>query len=102
MATSAPYSLPLATALTRSEPLAGLLQRWRDSQARFAVIAGLLPAPLRGAVSPGSLDENAWVLLAANAAAAAKLRQMVPALEEALQAQGWQGPSIKVKVQPHA
>jgi hypothetical protein len=44
------------------------------------------------------LDETAWVLLAANAAAAARLRQMQLSLTLALQARGWQGPVLKVKV----
>ena len=98
MASSAPFNLPLATALGRSEALAALLRRLRESQARFATITPLLPATLRAAVSAGPLDDNAWVLLAANASAAAKLRQMVPELQAAVLAAGWAGPAIKIKV----
>ena len=95
---AAPSNLPLATALGRSEPLSALLKRLRESQARFAVIRPLLPAALLGAVNAGPLDDTAWVLLAANASAAAKLRQMVPELQAALQAAGWTGPAIRIKV----
>jgi len=98
MASSTPFNLPLSTALGRSEPLASLLKRLRESQARFAAIQPLLPETLRAAVSAGTLDDSAWVLLAANASAAAKLRQMVPELQAALVADGWAGPDIKVKV----
>lgn len=98
MASPAPYHLPLATALQRSEPLGNLMQRLRDSQARFAVIAPLLPVALQQAVKPGPLDDSTWVLLAAHASAAAKLRQMLPQLELALVAAGWQGPTLRVKV----
>ena len=98
MASSTPFNLPLSTALGRSEPLAALLTRLRESQARFAAVQQLLPESLRAAVSAGPLDDSAWVLLAANASAAAKLRQMVPALQAALLAAGWAGPDIKVKV----
>ena len=98
MASTGPYNLPLSTALGRSEPLAHLLRRLRESQARFAVIRPLLPAALAGALSPGPLDETAWVLLAANASAAAKLRQMAPQLQAALAAAGWPEPPIKIKV----
>ena len=98
MASSTPFNLPLSTALGRSEPLAALLTRLRESQARFAAVQPLLPESLRAAVSAGPLDDSAWVLLAANASAAAKLRQMVPALQAALLAAGWAGPDIKVKV----
>ncbi len=98
MASQAPYHLPLATALKRSEPLGALMQRLRDSQARFEVIAPLLPAALKLAVKPGPLDDTSWVLLAAHASAAAKLRQMLPQLEAALTTAGWQGPTLRVKV----
>ena len=98
MASPAPYHLPLATALQRSEPLGALMQRLRDSQARFEVITPLLPAALRQAVKPGPLDETSWVLLAAHASAAAKLRQMLPQLEASLATAGWQGPALRVKV----
>ena len=98
MALSTPFNLPLSTALGRSEPLCALLKRLRESQARFAAVIPLLPQTLRAAVSPGPLDDSAWVLLAANAAAAAKLRQLVPELQAALLAAGWAGPDIKVKV----
>ena len=102
MATSGPFNLAVGTALGRSEPLAGLMQRLRESQARFDAVSGLLAAPLRAAVRPGPLDDQGWTLLAANAAAAAKLRQHLPALAEALAAKGWQGTPITVHVQAPA
>ncbi len=98
MASSAPFNLPLSTALGRSEPLSALLKRLRESQARFAAVKPLLPETLRPAVTAGPLDDSVWVLLAANASAAAKLRQMVPELQAALLAAGWTGPDIKIKV----
>ena len=94
-----PHQVPLNAALQGSEPLAGLLQRVRQSQARLDAIAPLLPAALRLAVRPGPLDEAGWTLLARNAAAAAKLRQMLPQLEAGLQAQGWPAVPIRLKVQ---
>ena len=94
----APFNLPLSTALGRNEALAALLKRLRESQARFAVIAPLLPEALRSAVKAGPLDDGAWVLLAANASAAAKLRQMVPELQAAVLAAGWSPTAIKIKV----
>ncbi|MDE2082981.1 MAG: DUF721 domain-containing protein [Burkholderiales bacterium] len=103
MATAPPSpGQSLATALDRSEPLTGLLQRLRASRARYDAIAGLLPTALRAGVRPGPLDEATWVLLVPNAAAAAKLRQMLPQLQQALAAAGWGGPPIKLKVRPPA
>lgn len=94
--------MPLATALDRSEPLAGLLQRMRDSRARYQAVAALLPAGLAGEIRPGPLDDAWWVLLVPHAAAAAKVRQILPALETALRENGWAGPPIKIKVLPRA
>ena len=90
----------LATALDRSEPLGGLLQRVRESQARLQALSSLMPPPLRAGVRAGPLDEQAWQLLVDNAASAAKLRQMLPVLEAELRAHGWTQPPIKIKVLP--
>jgi hypothetical protein len=102
MATPNPLGYPLATALDRSEPLAGLMQRVRESRARYDAISGLLPVGLLAGTRPGPLDETAWVLLVANAAAAAKLRQLLPALQQTLSERGWPGPAIRIKVQAPA
>lgn len=95
-------STSLARALDASEPLAGLLQRMQGSQARLAAISPLLPASLHDEVRAGPLDEAAWVLLVGHAAAAAKLRQLLPVLTAALLAAGWPAPPIKIKVLPRA
>ena len=95
-----PLGRGLGDALAGSEPLAGLLERMRQSHLRFETIAHLLPPALRDAVRAGPLDDTAWQLLAGNAAAAAKLRQMLPAVQASLKAAGWHGPEIKVKIQP--
>ena len=95
-----PGTLALGDALGRSTPLARLLQLARESQARYDAVSPLLPPGLRDAVRPGPLDDEGWQLLVAHGAAAAKLRQLLPRLEEALRAKGWQGTPIKVRVQP--
>jgi hypothetical protein len=102
MSTRAPPGQTLASALARSEPLAGLMQRLRESQVRLQAVSSLLPPGLQGEIRPGPLDDAAWVLLVANAAAAAKLRQLLPALESALRQHGWPGPPIRIKVLPRA
>ncbi len=93
-------TLALGAALDRSEPLARLLERVRESKARFAVVSALLPDGLRDAVRAGPLDDDGWSLLAAHGAAAAKLRQWLPKLEAALAEQGWPPRPIKVRIQP--
>jgi len=93
-------TVPMQAALAGSEPLARLVQRLQASRERFAAIAELLPPGLADAVRPGPVDEDGWSLLAAHAAAAAKLRQLVPRLEQRLRERGWEATPIKVRIQP--
>lgn len=90
--------MPIRQALGNSEPLVRLAQRVRDSQARLVALSALLPAPLAAQVQSGPLDDEGWTLLAANNAVAAKLRQMLPLLAQALVDQGWPARVLKVKV----
>lgn len=91
-------SLPMAEALAQSAPLAQLLQRMRDSEARWQAVCGALPAGLAGQVVAGPLDEAGWTLLARSGAAASKLRQCLPRLQDALSREGWPELVIRVKV----
>jgi len=63
------------------------------------IVAPCLPGALKRFVQPGPVDEEAWTLLAANAAVAAKLRHMQPRLEELLAEQGLLPSRVRVKVQ---
>ncbi len=92
----------VARALDASTSLTGLLARIRESDARLAAIRPALPEALAATLRAGPLDEQAWVLLADHAAAAAKLRHWLPEIEAMLQAAGWAGPKIVVKVRPRA
>jgi len=95
-------ALTIDQALSGSEMLARLSSLLRESKARYAAIRPLLPEALAAHVRPGPLDDEGWSLLAANAAVAAKLRQMKPRLEDALHERGWQRSPIRVKIQsPH-
>ena len=94
--------LPIASALDRSESLSGLLRRVDASKARLAAVAGLLPQTLLGEVRAGPLDDARWVLLVPNAAAAAKLRQLLPTLDATLLQAGFNGPPTRIKVLPKA
>lgn len=91
--------MPVAEALRRSAPLTQLRARLQDSADRFEAIRSSLPGALARHVVPGPVDDEGWSLLAANAAVAAKLRQIKPRLESLLQEQGWQVSSIRIRVQ---
>ena len=99
---SVPDALRLRDALSQSEPLALLRERIRDSKARFEAVKFCIPSAMLAHVQPGPVDEAGWSLLAANAAVAAKLRQCLPRLEEALKNTGWTVTPIRIKVQADA
>jgi hypothetical protein len=92
--------MPIAEALRASAPLGRLAERLRRSNALFAAIAPVVPPGLAAWVSAGPIDDEGWSLLCANAAVAAKLRQLVPHLEERLREVGEPVAAIRVKVQP--
>ena len=97
-APATPLSQPIRQALDLSEPLVHLGQRLRESAARLHSIRPLIPAAMHDMVRSGPLDAEAWTLLARNGAVAAKLRHMLPALEQQLLAAGWPARVIRVKV----
>jgi len=82
-----------------SPTLARLAQLARESGERLEAVELLIPLSLRGAVRPGPIEGPAWCLLVDSSAAAAKLRQVIPALLDRLRDRGWQVTSIRLKVQ---
>lgn len=94
-----PDALALRQALDDCAPLQRLHQRLAAARARMTVIRPLLPAALASHLQAGPVDEREWVLIAGNAAVAAKLRQLVPRLEAALLKHGLQPCTIKIRVQ---
>ena len=97
---AAPGTWSLGAALDQSAPLTQLLLRLRASRALFDTVRPLLPPALIEDVRPGPLEGEAWSLLATNGAVAAKLRQLLPSLLEAVRGGTWQITSIRVRVQP--
>jgi hypothetical protein len=95
-----PAALAVGEAMQASPALARLVDRLRESNAMFASILPILPPALRTSVRPGPLDEAGWSLLGANAAVAAKLRQLAPRIEERLRACGHAVAEVRIKVQP--
>ena len=91
-------TLPMSDALSQNASLASLLKRVHESNARYLAVRGHLPAGLAAQVQPGPLDETGWTLLVSSGAAAAKLRQCLPKLQQALSSNGWADVAIRVKV----
>ncbi|MDR0480242.1 MAG: hypothetical protein LBH31_10700 [Burkholderiaceae bacterium] len=91
-------SLTALEAAERAPELANLARRASAARERLAIIAPLLPAPLRTSVRAGTLDEQSWCLLAPHNAAAAKLRQLAPAIAAALRVRGLPDLTLRIKV----
>lgn len=94
-----PHTRPLHEALSASTTLADLLRRLKEAEARLDTVRRVLPPGLRPHVRAGVLDETGWNLLVPNGAVAAKLRQCLPEIEQALVERGWKPTSVRVKVQ---
>jgi hypothetical protein len=94
-----PFPVTLQQAAEDSPVLAKLAQAARDSRDRLKAIEFLIPPPLRRAVQAGPIDGGSWCLLVEGNAAAAKLRQVLPALQAHLCSRGWQVSAIRLKVQ---
>lgn len=93
-----PAARPIDDALRDSAALTRLRERLDDSRRRFVAIQDLLPPSLRALVQPGPVDDAGWTLLAANGAAAAKLRQLQPLLLRRLGEHGWAPLPLRVRV----
>jgi hypothetical protein len=93
------HPVTLQQAAEDSPTLARLAQLARESAERLAAVESLIPHSLRGAVRAGPIDGSDWCLLVNSSAAAAKLRQLLPALLNCLCDRGWQITSIRLKVQ---
>ncbi len=79
--------------------LARLSELSRDSVARLRAVEPMIPAVLRTAVTAGPIDGPNWCLIVSSNAAAAKIRQLLPAMEAHLRSKGWEVSAIRVKVQ---
>lgn len=92
-------SVTFQQAADEAPVLAQLSALARDSSARLRAIEPLIPAALRSSVRAGPIDETRWCLLVQGNAAAAKVRQLLPALEAQLRSKGWEVSAIRLKVQ---
>lgn len=100
MATTLPPALPLSQVLTENAALQRLTQRLRESNQRFEVATRALPLALRQQLRAGPVDEDGWTLLVSNAAVAAKLRQLLPRIEQQLRDAGYGDKRVRIHLRP--
>ena len=96
------YAIPVQQATQETPALAGLVALVRDSSARLQAIEPLLPPALRASVRAGPIEGSTWCLLVEGNAAAAKLRQLLPALAAHLRSKGWEVAQIRLKISRYA
>jgi hypothetical protein len=92
------HPVSLHEAAQASPTLAHLASLARESTQRLEAVQQLIPVAMRTAVRAGPVEDGVWCLLVRGSAAAAKLRQVLPALQAQLRAQGWPKESIRIKV----
>ena len=88
----------ISEALQAEGGLGALLARWQHSKCCLTAAAPVLGPGLAGTMRPGPMEEGVWVLLASNPASAAKARQLLPRIQQALDAQGLGVTSVRVRV----
>ena len=93
------HSVTLLQASQEAPALAHLYQLAAESTARLTSIQPLLPVALRASVRAGPIDGASWCLLLDNGAVAAKIRQLLPALQAHLRSKGCNVDAIRLKIQ---
>lgn len=79
--------------------LGPLVRQAQQAQACLNELRSVLPPALLAQVQSGPIEGDLWTLLVAHPAAAAKIRQFVPALAAHVRTKGWPIHRIEVKVQ---
>ena len=87
------------SAVESSPTLAKLAALTQDSSLRLKTVLPLVPPMLRASLQAGPIEGDCWCLLVKNNAAAAKVRQLLPAMAAHLRTKGWDVASIRLKVQ---
>jgi hypothetical protein len=92
----------LGRVLSADGDLQPVLAKARDLRALAGLIQGFFPADLARQVRVANYREGEVVLIAASAAAGAKLRLLAPTLSRFLSERRWQVNSVSIRVQPNS
>lgn len=93
------HAVTAINAVESSPTLAKLAALTQDSSRRLKAVQPLIPPMLRASLQAGPIEGDCWCLLVKNNAAAAKVRQLLPAMAAHLRSKGWNVASIRIKVQ---
>ncbi len=92
-------SVSAAQAAMGAGVLGSLVRQAQQAQSCLQELRSVLPPALLTQVQSGPIEGDLWTLLVAHPAAAAKIRQFVPALAAHVRTKGWPIQRIDVKVQ---
>ena len=92
------HAVTLQQAADESPMLAQLAALTRESSERLRAVESLVPPALRPALQAGPIDGSTWCIVVKSNAAAAKLRQLLPAMQAYLRSKGWQVNAIRLKI----
>ena len=93
------HPVTLQQAALGTPNLARLMELGQESSVRLKTIEKLLPPTLLSSVKAGPIEGTVWCLLVQGNAVAAKLRQLLPALEAHLRSKGHEITAIRLKIQ---
>jgi len=93
------HAVTLQQAADESPMLAQLVALTRESTERLKAVESLIPPALRPTLQAGPIEGQTWCIMVKSNAAAAKLRQLLPAMQAHLRSKGWQVNVIRLKVQ---
>ena len=93
--------LKLDRILSAEGELQPLVAKARDLRTLAGLVQGFLPADLARQARVANYREGEIVVVAANAAAGAKLRLLAPTLSRFLSERRWQVNSVSIRVQPN-
>jgi hypothetical protein len=91
-------SVSAAQAAMGSGTLGQLVRQAQQAQACLRELRSVLPPALLSLVQSGPIEGDLWTLLVSQPAAAAKIRQFVPALAAHVRTKGWPIQRIEVKI----
>jgi hypothetical protein len=97
---SPPGTVCVAEALQEHPTLGALLGRWRLAQECMQAVRPVLGPELSASMRPGPVEDGQWTLLAASGGAAAKSRQLLPRISQAVKALGLGVETVRIRILP--
>jgi hypothetical protein len=93
------HPVSVLEATQQSPNFKALIDLAEESTARLSAVLPLIPTTLQPSIQAGPIEGSSWCLILNNAAAAGKLRQLLPSLEAHLRVKGWEVSAIRLKIQ---